>query len=373
MTVLKRINDSNSTTARIAIAAILATLVAGGIMGVLAYKKVTLEVDGHIIKVATMRSSVDNILDEHGYAPKAGDSVTPGSGNDVADGQTIHLHRMKNLTLDVDGQQKQIQTTAVTVEDALSQHGLADAANDVVTPRNAVLPVAGGDVQVVLPKAVTLNDGGKTVKPKIAAKTVGELVADTGNPLQSTDKVVPAADTALTQNMKITVTRIRTTQVTASEPVTAPDITTDDPTVTKGDKVVKKPGKPGKQNVTYEVTTVNGKETERKKLDAQVIDKPVAASVAVGTKPGAPSVPDGSVWDRLAGCESTGNWAINSGNGFFGGIQFDQNTWDRWGGQEFAARPDLASREEQISIAEKTLAAQGWGAWPACSSSLGLR
>ena len=61
--------------------------------------------------------------------------------------------------------------------------------------------------------------------------------------------------------------------------------------------------------------------------------------------------------------------AINTGNGFYGGVQFDQNTWDRWGGQEYAPRADLATREEQIAIAEKTLAAQGWGAWPACSAN----
>jgi resuscitation-promoting factor RpfA len=77
-----------------------------------------------------------------------------------------------------------------------------------------------------------------------------------------------------------------------------------------------------------------------------------------------------SAWDRLAQCESGGNWAINTGNGFSGGLQFTPSTWRGFGGQGVAHH---ASREEQISVAERVLAKQGWGAWPACSRKLGLR
>ena len=79
------------------------------------------------------------------------------------------------------------------------------------------------------------------------------------------------------------------------------------------------------------------------------------------------------VWDRLAACESTSNWRANTGNGFYGGIQFDYGTWLRHGGGAFAPRADLATRAQQIAIGQRTLAAQGWGAWPACSRRLGLR
>jgi resuscitation-promoting factor RpfA len=77
-----------------------------------------------------------------------------------------------------------------------------------------------------------------------------------------------------------------------------------------------------------------------------------------------------SVWDKLAMCESTGNWAINSGNGFSGGLQFTPQTWRAFGGKGQAHQ---ASREEQIAVAERVLKGQGWGAWPACSRKLGLR
>ena len=84
----------------------------------------------------------------------------------------------------------------------------------------------------------------------------------------------------------------------------------------------------------------------------------------------APAVASGSVWDQLAQCESGGNWSINTGNGFYGGLQFTVSSWQAVGG---SGLPSDASREEQIMRAEKLLAMQGWGAWPACTSKLGLR
>jgi len=79
------------------------------------------------------------------------------------------------------------------------------------------------------------------------------------------------------------------------------------------------------------------------------------------------------VWDRLAACESTSNWRANTGNGYYGGLQEDMAFWRNHGGMAYANRPDLASREAQIAVAQTGLAAQGWGAWPNCSRRLGLR
>ena len=91
-----------------------------------------------------------------------------------------------------------------------------------------------------------------------------------------------------------------------------------------------------------------------------------APLVLAGTASAAPD----SAWDKLAQCESGGNWSINSGNGYYGGIQFNASTWHAFGGEGL---PHQASRSEQIAVAERTLAAQGWNAWPACSRKMGLR
>jgi hypothetical protein len=86
----------------------------------------------------------------------------------------------------------------------------------------------------------------------------------------------------------------------------------------------------------------------------------------------AQAAPD-NVWDRVAQCESGGNWGISTGNGFQGGLQFTQSTWRSFGGSQFASTANRASREEQIVIAEKVLAGQGWNAWPVCSRKAGAR
>ncbi|MBW5486966.1 LysM peptidoglycan-binding domain-containing protein [Streptomyces bambusae] len=77
-------------------------------------------------------------------------------------------------------------------------------------------------------------------------------------------------------------------------------------------------------------------------------------------------------WDCVADCESSGRWHINTGNGFFGGLQFWQPTWEDHGGLAFAARADLATREQQIVVGEEVVGAQGWQAWPVCSRRYGL-
>lgn len=79
-----------------------------------------------------------------------------------------------------------------------------------------------------------------------------------------------------------------------------------------------------------------------------------------------------TVWNRLAQCESSGDWHINTGNGFYGGLQFWQPTWQQFGGLKYAPRADLATPAQQVAVAERVLRAQGWGAWPACARAQGL-
>lgn len=79
-----------------------------------------------------------------------------------------------------------------------------------------------------------------------------------------------------------------------------------------------------------------------------------------------------ATWDAIAQCESGGNWAANTGNGYYGGLQFSDPTWDGYGGEQYASTANHATREQQIEIAEKVLAGQGWNAWPTCSRRVGV-
>jgi LysM repeat protein len=116
-------------------------------------------------------------------------------------------------------------------------------------------------------------------------------------------------------------------------------------------------------------------------MPAEAVAAPVAAAPASATqytpavrsaapRVAAAPIASGSVWDQLAACESGGNWAINTGNGYYGGLQFTVASWQAAGG---SGLPSNASREEQIQRGEVLLARQGWGAWPACAAKLGLR
>jgi hypothetical protein len=156
--------------------------------------------------------------------------------------------------------------------------------------------------------------------------------------------------------------------------------------IAKGVTKIDKAGVSGARAVTYRVVRHNGKIISRKKVGSKITRKPVAQIVLVGTKApktssapttsggsktsSAPSVASGGVWDKIAECESGGNWSINTGNGFYGGLQFTLSTWRAYGG---SGMPHHASRAQQIAVAKKVQAAQGWGAWPACTSKLGLR
>ena len=113
----------------------------------------------------------------------------------------------------------------------------------------------------------------------------------------------------------------------------------------------------------HRAPTSTGRLLARTAIAGAAIGAPLAVAPVASAETG------GTVWDKLAQCESTGNWAINTGNGFSGGLQFTPGTWRAFGGTGVAHH---ASREQQIVVAERVLAKQGWGAWPACSRKLGL-
>lgn len=111
-------------------------------------------------------------------------------------------------------------------------------------------------------------------------------------------------------------------------------------------------------------------ETATPKNNKVAVEVTPAVELAVAPEPAAPAVVMSGNWDAVAQCEAGGDWHINTGNGYYGGLQFSASTWTANGGGEFAATADLATREQQIAVAERVLASQGAGAWPHCGSFL---
>jgi uncharacterized protein YabE (DUF348 family) len=369
-----KINSTKSPLLYSVVGALLLTLIVGGALAVVRHKTITLDVDGDMISLSTMSSSVGTALEDAGYPVDPKDALAPSADSSLSDGDTVVLRRARELALTVDGQPTTIWTTALTVDEALKQ---VDVSDDfaVSASRSHRLPLERTELDVVSPKTVSVSDGGApAAEIKLAAVTVGDLLAAKNAPLEQADSVVPTADTPVTNGLTIQVTRDRTDTRVETQPIAPPENKVEDPELEKDKTVVENPGVPGERTATVEVKTVNGVEAGRTELSATVIKEPVAAVVKVGTKQAsAPAVSNASTWDSIAQCEATGNWAINTGNGFYGGLQFTQSTWEAFGGGQYAARADLASREQQIAIGEKVRAGQGWGAWPSCTSKLGLR
>ncbi|WP_329788011.1 transglycosylase family protein [Lentzea sp. DG1S-22] len=111
-----------------------------------------------------------------------------------------------------------------------------------------------------------------------------------------------------------------------------------------------------------------GKQGSAARTIAKVAAVGIIAGAPLGLAVGTANAAPGMDWDALAQCEASGNWGANTGNGYYGGLQFTQQTWNAYGGQ---GNPANASREQQIAVAERVLAGQGRNAWPACSAKLG--
>jgi len=219
-------------------------------------------------------------------------------------------------------------------------------------------------------KAITLFDGANEPRQlSTHAVTVNDLLAELQLTIGPSDSIDPGADVRISNGFEVHISRTGVTVINRSEPIPPPVEEIDDPTAIKGHETVVDPGEAGEQMVTYRVTVKNGHEISREKLGSQVIKDPRTKVVKVGTK----LPPDGAIWDRLAHCEATGNWSINTGNGYYGGLQFDAGTWRSNGGTSFAPLPHQATREQQIAIASKVRDARGgYSAWPACARKLGL-
>jgi uncharacterized protein YabE (DUF348 family) len=375
LNTVNKLHEARSPMLRLLVGATLLALTFAGGFAVAAHKTVILTVDGAQMTVATMKSRVIDVVKENGFDVGERDDLYPAADEAVHESDSIVLRRSRPLQISLDGEDsRQVWTTASTVQEALAQLQMTDKA-PAAASRGSRVPLAGMSLPVVSAKTVVLNDAGATRTLYLAAPNVAGLLAAAGVPLEQNDTVLPAGYSPVVDGMQIDVTRIRIDKVTQRVPLPPDNQQIPDVSLNMSRKVVDDPGTPGTQDVTFAVATLNGVETGRLPV-ANVVVVPARDGVLrVGAKPGTevPPVMEGAQWDAISHCEAGGNWAINTGNGFYGGVQFDQNTWERQGGLRYAPRADLATREEQIAIAEVTRARQGWGAWPVCSGRIGAR
>ncbi|MFC5265839.1 ubiquitin-like domain-containing protein [Kribbella qitaiheensis] len=366
------------------IAVVGATAVFAVVGGSVAYasksKTVSLSVDGQVQKVHTFGSTVEDALKAEKIQVGERDVVAPSLDSKLREGQEIAVQYGRQLTVNADGTKRSFWTTADSVNEALADLGLRYDGAVFSTSRSAPIGREGLELVVRTPKTVQIVRQGKVVAVKSMASTVAEALTGAKVAFDRDDKVVPVPTTALKPGVnRITVVKVDVRTVAERQAIAFSKKETKSATLTVGETKTTTKGALGTKSVKYVLTYLDGKLTTKKLVTATVVKQPVDELVTVGTKPKpeepttettpTPPPPSGNTgaWDRIAECESGGNWSINSGNGYYGGLQFDHGTWVAYGGDAYAANAHLASKAQQIAIAEKVKADRGgYGAWPVC-------
>ena len=358
----------------IAAAASIGLLGVGGGTAAAMSKEVVITVDGQQQQVTTLASSVDGALATAGLQVGEHDLVAPAADATISDGSHIAIERARPLDLTINGKERQVWTTADTVDQALVQLGQDPAALDLSADRSREIPLGGLELTANALRTVSVSDAGRPAKKvSTGAKTVADVLKEQGVSLGSADTTEPALTTAVKNGQQIKVSRVTVKTVTQTVAIAPKDVRTDDPKLDKGSTVVAAKGKPGKQKVVIKVTTVNGKVTSRKEVSRTTVTQPTPNQVRVGTKSGL-DVQGGRVffhdtefgvnWDGLAYCESTNNpKAVNNPAGFlstYGLFQFDLPTWQSVGG---SGNPGDAGPEEQLQRAKLLYQQRGLEPW----------
>ncbi|HEY5820979.1 MAG TPA: ubiquitin-like domain-containing protein [Propionibacteriaceae bacterium] len=358
----------------VVVAGATALAVAGGTFGYVTLNKdVTLSVDGQPQQVSTAARTVGDLLSSQGITPGAHDVVAPAPSTKLADGTRVAVQFGREVTFTVDGKPQVVWTTATTLGQAITALGIDTADADLSTSRSAPIGRQGLTVDVATQKTITIDAAGQKKTLTTTAKTVAEALTVAKIKPDADDEVSVKTSTALVDGAKFSYTKVDVKSVTEKKKVGYAVVRKTSSSLEKGKTKIDKAGKTGTRAIVYREVRRNGKLTSRKETSNKVTSKPTAQIVIVGTKKVVVKVSSAGgsgVWDKIAKCESGGNWSINTGNGYYGGLQFSLSTWKAYGG---SGKPHNASKAQQIAIAKKVQKAQGWGAWPACTRKLGLR
>ncbi len=366
---------------RTAQAVVVVALVAAAVGYGYLQKSVTLSVDGKTSAVHLFGSTVGDVLTNQGIKLDSHDLVAPSVSTPLKDNQKVIVRYGRLLTVTVDGKTKEFWTTSTSVAGALSELGIRADSAKLSVSRSMPLGRVGLVMSVTTPKNVMVSVDGKKLGKLTTSATVADALAELRVRLGAHDRVTPAGTTKLTNGLNVAVARVSLKTVTTTEAIAFGTTRRNDAGLLTGTTHAVTAGRPGSRIVNRTQTWVNGKLANSKIASSHVVTAPVTAVVAVGTKaPAATPAPaaapasgpvssaggstaNGAMWDRIAACESGGNWSINTGNGYYGGLQFDSGTWLSNGGGAFAPRADLASRTQQIAIANKLYAARGLAPW----------
>jgi resuscitation-promoting factor RpfB len=355
---------------------VLAALIGGSVAFASFDKTVTVSVDGEKQEVRSFARTVDDVLDSADIAYSSRDDVVPSPDASVGEDDTVTVRYARRVKLTLDGEQREVWLTAKNVDEALRQLGVRSDGAFLSVSRNSTIPRSGIALEIRLPKSVTIvADGGQ--RPfSTTAVTINDALAEAGVALGTADTVSPAANERLVNGATLTVTRVRTEREERTVELPYETTRNEDASLASGTERVTQRGRVGLKTQVFDVVYANGERSSETLVSEETRREPVTQVVAVGT--GAPAatggsggtVPtsDGLNWAALAECESGGNpRAVSSSGRYHGLYQFSVATWQSVGG---SGLPSEASPEEQTYRAQILLERSGVGQWPTCGPRL---
>jgi resuscitation-promoting factor RpfB len=365
-----------------------------------ASRTIDLKIDGQNQQVSTTAKNVHDALAAAGVSVDSHDLVAPDLGSVIGNGSTIVVRRGHLLHLTVNGKVSDVWVNAASVDEALGQLGYNSDALVSVSRSMRLDTLTRGtttNLSIASAKRVVIQVDRKTLTVTSAARTVGDALGHAMVFVGPSDRLSAPRTSLVRDNQVIKVQRVRFGSSVVSVRVGYDRITRTDASRYVGQSRLVTSGKPGLKRVTYRLTYLDGKLAGKVAVRTTLVSAPVNQLTRVGTKqrpvirtpkpapvirhqpaPSPRSTPapaprptsNGLNWDAVAACESGGNWHINTGNGFYGGLQFDSGTWLANGGGSYASRADLASREAQIAVATRLYNARGASPWPVCGQRL---
>ncbi|MFV0257445.1 MAG: ubiquitin-like domain-containing protein [Acidimicrobiales bacterium] len=382
----------------LAVLALVATVMVGGAVYYYLTRPVPVEmsIDGESVALETRADTVADLLADQEISVSPEDLVSPSPDSEIVEGQTIVVRYARPFTVVIDGEETTHTITELTVGDALAAVTAPTEGAAISLALTDGVPREGASVEIITPKAVTVNDGGTPSAVTSNARTVADVLEAQGVELSETDTVDPALETVVTPDLTIAITRIRIENEVRTEPVAHETVEQNDADRAVGTRKVVTEGVDGSKDVTYSVTYTNGEMTAEEVVDSTVTQEPVTEVVAVGTKPKpAPAAPQatssssgssssssssddsassggggsagGLNWAALANCESSGNAKAVNPAGYYGLYQFSLSTWRSVGG---TGNPADAPASEQTQRAQTLYNRSGAGQWPHCGKYL---
>jgi len=319
--------------------------------------RVQVTVDGHTETIRTFGDTVDDVLRARDVTVRDGDRLNFAPSHRLADGDEIVVEYAKPVTLAVDGDVSEHIVFDPTVGEALDTLGVTVSEGAYLSEAlDQQIPRRGDTLVVSNVKDLVVVADGEKHEISTNEPTVAEVVAAAGVELDADDEVKPGADSYVKPDTELKVVRIKKVNKTETVDIDFDvEVRKDDDLMVTDTQVVSR-GKDGRAREVVTLVYADGKLRERIVNSSTTLEEPVTQVVRRGTQ----TTPPDSVWDKIAQCESGGNWSINTGNGYYGGLQFSAATWRSVGGPGL---PHQHSREVQIKYAKILQARAGWGQW----------